>query len=132
MTVIAGAGLFIQDRFFTLESHRAVLSAAPITLRAPLDGVIELPGVPPPGQVVDATPGFALIRNPRADNGRQADLRAELAMLEGDAEAIRRRLAALRPEAEAAAAAAAAFQTARLEQLAARRAETAANEAAAR
>ncbi|MFC7608029.1 hypothetical protein [Teichococcus aestuarii] len=46
--ILGTALLFLWDRFFTFSSTRAVLSAAPFALRAPVEGILQaeprLPG----------------------------------------------------------------------------------------
>lgn len=127
------AGAFLYDRFANLGSTRAVLSGTMVTLRAPIEGELDLAHVPLPGDILggaDAT--FAVIRNIRADTGRLADLRADLGTAGAELRAVQMRLGAAREEAMRAIAAATAFRAARLAQLAARGDEVESGLAAAR
>lgn len=128
--ILGVALLFLWDRFFTFSSTRAVLSAAPFALRAPVEGILQAePRLP--GSLLERGARFGQIQNERIDDGRLTELGAGVRVLEAEIAAIERRLRGTAARAGAAGEAAGAFRQTRLEQIAARRAEAEAQLSAA-
>ncbi|MCB4822432.1 HlyD family secretion protein [Roseicella aerolata] len=123
--LIALAGFFLHDRFYRLEAAHAVMAGAPMVLRAPLGGVLEAPAGPAPriGDILPAGTPFAILRNPRVDDSRRAELMAQLATAEAERIALDHRAAHAAAELAEADRHAALFQQTRTATLRARLAE---------
>ena len=121
---------FIYDRFFVVSARTAVLVGDSTTLRAPIDGQLEMPAHLP-GAVMEQGAVVARVVNERVDTRRLAELRAGVAALEGDVRALEARAQGTRVLAAAASRTAEAFRRTRMEQINARVAESAAQVAAA-
>lgn len=132
LSVCGTAVYLIQDRIFGQSTREAVLSGAPIVLRAPVEGIFLTKEVPQLGSILTPALGFGIVRNERVDDGRLAQLQAELRSVVAEIAALSSRLRGTEEETQAAREQADAFRAARLDQLQARIAETDAIARAAR
>jgi biotin carboxyl carrier protein len=130
--LVVAALVFLQDRFLTMEARHAVLDGAPLTLRSPVEGMVDTLVALPPGSVVEAGTLLALIRNDRLDSSRIGDLDRLRRIAEAEAHGLARRLEHARAELLQAGNNAAAYAAARTEIIEARLREAhSAHEAAA-
>jgi multidrug resistance efflux pump len=113
------AGYFVYDRFFALGSTNAVLSATPLALRAPIDGVLTLRDIPP-GTLLEQHAEIGALRNDRLDTSRLNDLSGQIINTEQEADLLRQRITNAEQEATETLAQANAFQRAKIEQIQAR------------
>lgn len=113
------AGYFVHDRFFALGSTNAVLSATPLALRAPIDGVLALRDIPP-GRLLEANTEIGSLRNDRLDTSRLNDLSGQIINAEQEADLLRQRITNAEHEAAETLVQANAFQKAKVEQIQAR------------
>lgn len=113
------AGYFVYDRFFALGSTNAVLSATPLAVRAPIDGVLALRDIPP-GTLLETNTEIGSLRNDRLDTSRINDLSGQIINAEQEADLLRQRIVNTEHEAAETLAQASAFQKAKIEQIQAR------------
>jgi len=132
LALVATAGLLVHDRFFTAEARHAVLDGANVTLRSPIEGVLESLATVAPGTVLAEGAALGIVRNPRLDDARLRDLTRYRREAEAEAAMLERRLAQVRLELAAAVASASAFTAVRGDMLAARLREAESSLAAAR
>jgi multidrug resistance efflux pump len=111
--LVVAALVFLQDRFLTMEARHAVLDGAPVTLRSPIEGVLEEVAPVGAGTVMPAGTVLGRLRNPRLDEGRLGDLTRYHRQAEAEATALGRRLDRVELELEQAGTHAAAFAAAR-------------------
>lgn len=128
--VFGATAYFVYDRFFVVSARTAVLVGQGATLRAPIDGQLDMPAHLP-GVVLEQGALFARVVNERVDTRRLAELRAGVAALEGDVRALEARAQGIRALAGAASRTAEAFRRTRVDQIRARVAESEAQAAAA-
>jgi biotin carboxyl carrier protein len=131
LAFVGVGALFLHDRFLATEVRQAVLTGAAVTLRAPIEGVLEMPIGTESGQLLNAGSVLAVVRNPRADTARLADLARQRRLAEAELATLARRHAEAVAAQDAAGRRAEAFVVARNEMLAARLQETDSVEAAA-
>ncbi|TCZ56691.1 HlyD family efflux transporter periplasmic adaptor subunit [Roseicella aquatilis] len=95
--LLALAGVFLHDRFFSLETSNAVLEGAPVVLRAPLAGLLEAPpgAAPQVGDILPAGAVLARLRDPRLDDSHAASLAAQVATAGAELAALDHRAARL-------------------------------------
>ena len=113
---------FIHDRFFVVSAQTAVLAGRTLTLRAPIDGRLDMALRFPGDQLSEGTL-FAAVVNERAATLGLSQLRANIAALEAELEALERRAAGTSALLQEAAGTAEAFRRTRVDQIAARLAE---------
>lgn len=119
LAALAVAGYFVYDRFFALGSTNAVLSATPMAVRAPIDGVLALRDIPP-GALLERGAEIGSLRNDRLDTSRLNDLSGQIINAEQEADLLRQRIVNTEHEATETLAQANAFQRAKIEQIQAR------------
>lgn len=129
LMVVTGAS-FVIDRFWAVQSTVAVLDATPITLRAPIDGLLRLDDVTP-GMMIGMGRQFGAIHDEQVDHARQAQLAASVALSEREIEALTLRLDELRAQMGEARTHFSSFRSSRVQQLSARLQEAEAAIAAA-
>jgi multidrug resistance efflux pump len=112
-------GLFTFDRFVALHTSEAMLSAAPMVLRAQIDGVVSVNPMLL-GGVVDAQSPIGAITDDRADESRVTELQGAARIAEEQLAALHLRLGQLAAQAQETRGHVSSFRTARTEQLAAR------------
>ncbi|WP_424134866.1 HlyD family secretion protein [Roseomonas chloroacetimidivorans] len=117
--LLATGTVFVMDRFWSVRSTLAVLDATPITIRAPIDGVLRLEDVAP-GVVLSAGHGLGSIRDEQIDRSRQAQLAASVHATQQEIDALTVRLQELRAQARDAQAHFGSFRNSRIQQLSAR------------
>lgn len=113
---------FLADRFLIARADTAVMTGAPLVLRAPVEGTLAGPALRP-GQMLPAGGDVGTIRNALLDQARLSDLRAALAGAEAEAELLSARSAAAAAALAEAESASAAFREIRGAQMDARLAE---------
>lgn len=113
---------FVHDRFFVVSAPTAVLAGRNITLRAPIDGRLDMPLRFPGDQLSEGTL-FAAVVNERAATLGLSQLRANIATLEAEIQALEHRAAGTSALLQEAAGTAEAFRRTRVDQIAARLAE---------
>ncbi|MBE9605251.1 HlyD family efflux transporter periplasmic adaptor subunit [Acetobacteraceae bacterium H6797] len=113
---LAVALLFLYDRFFTVSAGNAVLSGAPFTLRAPIEGTLDA-NERLPGALMEQGQSFGRIVNERLDDSRHAELSTNIIVAEGELSAIAQRLAGVNGQLEAMQRSGGAFRDARAAQL---------------
>jgi multidrug resistance efflux pump len=123
LALLSVVGAFISDRFFGLGSRKAVLSGVPITLRAPIDGMLAIEGIVP-GEIRDPGLVFGTVHDERVDDSRMRELAAALRIVEAEVASHQARLLQMNQEGAAALERAESFRRVRIEQLEARIAET--------
>ena len=114
---------FVYDRFFIVSTYTAVLAGRTIILRAPIDGRLDMP-LMLPGEHLREASVFGVIVNDRADTRRMAELRATMATVEGELLALQQRAGGTAILLRDATGTAEAFRRTRVEQIAARVAES--------
>src|SRR5262249_12659279 len=130
--VAAAVGWLPAQRIFELSSSEAVVNARVITVRAPIDGQIEVAsGLPEVGSPVAANTVLLRVVNARADRGRLDDLRRLKDSLESERAGLGARLTVLRSQYDDLIDQTRYFQQARVRQLEARVAEIESDIAAA-
>jgi len=118
LALIAICGIAPARRLFEDTSIDAVVNARLITLRAPIDGIVEAATFRGElGARTAANEVLVSVRNPRADRGRAADLARDLASARIRRDGLKARLDALRQLSSALANQVDAFQKARQVQL---------------
>ncbi len=118
--LVATGAVFLQDRFFALEARQAVLDGAIVTLRSPIEGVVEALHTPPLGEILQAGTALGVVRNDRLDESRLGDLDRLRRIAEAEAAGFSRRLDQARAELSQAAVNAAAYAAARQQMIGAR------------
>ena len=113
------AGYFVYDRFFALGSTNAVLTATPLTVRAPIDGELLLAAIQP-GTLLEGRTEIGSMRNTRLDTGRLNDLSERIIDIEQEVDLLRQRITNTEHEATETLAQASSFQKAKIEQIQAR------------
>lgn len=113
---------FIHDRFFVVSAPTAVLAGRTITLRAPIDGRLDMP-LRFPGDHLSEGTLFAAVVNERAATLALSQLRANIAALEAELQALEHRATGTSALLQEAAGTAEAFRRTRVDQIAARLAE---------
>jgi biotin carboxyl carrier protein len=121
---------FLSDRYLVSRADTAVMTGAPIVLRAPVEGTLSGPALRP-GLMLPAGGDVGSIRNALLDRARLSDLRAALAQAESEATLLGAREAAAMAALADADAAAAAFREIRGAQMDARIAEAQASRVSA-
>lgn len=122
LAVVGATALFLHDRFFTVQTQKAILAGQVLTLRAPIEGRLDMhPHLP--GAFFGQGASFGMIVNERVDTQRLDEVRATLAGLEGEVAAMTSRAEATRQLLATASGMADGFRRTRLEQLRARMAE---------
>lgn len=121
--LVVGATLFfLHDRFFTVQAQKALMAGQALTLRAPIEGRLDMhPHLP--GAWFGQGDSFASIVNERVDTQRLDELRATLEGMEAEVAALVSRMEATRVLLAAATGTADSFRQTRLDQLRARIAE---------
>lgn len=114
---------FIHDRFFVVSSQTAVLAGRTITLRAPIDGRLDMPLRFPGDQLPEGTV-FATIVNDRANALALGQLRANTATVEAELASLEHRAGGTSALLRDAVNTAEAFRQTRVDQIAARIAES--------
>ncbi len=110
---------FTFDRFFALHTSDAMLSAAPMVLRARIDGVVSVNAMLL-GGIVEAQSPIGSITDDRVDDSRLAELQGATRIAEEELAALHVRLGQLAAQAQETRGHVASFRNARTEQLAAR------------
>jgi multidrug resistance efflux pump len=121
---------FMFDRFFLLQTSDAMLSGAPIVLRAQIDGVATV-NSSLLGNVVDAQSPIGAIADDHVDDSKLTELQAAARVAEEQLAALHQRLGQLAVQARDTRGHVASFRNARTEQLAARVKEAEASTATA-
>ena len=99
LVIAVAVGWLPAQRFLELSSAEAVVNARVVTMRAPIDGRIELASVlPEVGSPVAAHTVLLRVINPRADRGRLDDVRRLRDAVESERAGIVARLGLLRPQ----------------------------------
>jgi multidrug resistance efflux pump len=127
--LIIGA-TFMFDRFFLLQTSEAMLSGAPVILRAQIDGVATV-NTSLLGDVVDAQSPIGAIADDHVDDSRLTELQGAARIAEEQLAALHLRLGQLAAQAQDTKGHVASFRNARTEQLAARVREAEASTATA-
>jgi len=97
--IAIAVGYMPAQRFLELSSSEAVVNARVVTIRAPIDGRVELASaLPEVGSPVAADTVLLRLVNPRADRGRLDDLRRLKDAVESERAGIVARLALLRAQ----------------------------------
>ncbi len=97
LLITVAVGYMPAQRFLELSSTEAVVNARVVTLRAPIDGRIEVASaLPEAGSAVAANTVLLRMVNPRADRGRLDDVRRLKDSVESERDGIAARLALLR------------------------------------
>jgi len=122
LAVVGATALFLHDRFFTVQTQKAIMAGQVLTLRAPIEGRLDMhPHLP--GAFFGQGASFGTIVNERVDTQRLDEVQAALAGLEGEVAALTSRAEATRQLLATASGTADGFRRTRLEQLRARIAE---------
>lgn len=122
ITILGSTLWFIHDRFFVVSAPTAVLAGRTTTLRAPIDGRLDMP-LRFPGEQLAGGSILGTVTNERADTRRLAELRTTIATVEGELAALERRAEGTNGLREEALVTAEAFRRTRMNQIAARLAE---------
>ncbi len=121
LAILAVVGVGPVQRLLEVSSVDAVVNARVVSLRAPIDGIVEgpftFPGI---GAQMHAGVPMLRISNPRADQSRLDDLGRLIDQIEGERVAIQGRLARLRELHTQILQQADAFQNGRIKELEAR------------
>jgi multidrug resistance efflux pump len=97
LAIVGFAGVGPMQRLLELSSVDAVVNARLVSLRAPIDGRLEVAPLPPTiGAATQAGSMLLHITDRRADRSRLDDLRRLLDQIEGDRAALNERLTRLR------------------------------------
>ncbi len=121
---IAGTTIwFAYDRFFVVSAQTAVLAGRTLILRAPIEGRLDMPLRFPGDHLAEGTV-FGSVINERADTRRLAELRSSIATVEGELAALEHRAGGTSALLQAAIGTAEAFRRTRVDQIAARLAES--------
>lgn len=122
LAILGTTAWFIHDRFFVIRAQTAVLAGRTITLRAPIDGRLDMPQHFPGDQLAEGAV-FAQVVNERAATLGLSQLRGNLAALEAEIAALEHRAAGTSALLQDASGTAEAFRRTRVDQIASRLAE---------
>ena len=128
MRILFGLGIvgttiwFANDRFFVVSAQTAVLAGRMITLRASIDGRLDMP-LHFPGYKLSEGAVFATVVNDRANAYALGQLRANIATVEAELASLEHRAGGTGALLRDAVSSAEAFRQTRVDQIAARLAE---------
>lgn len=117
--LLVTGGAFVVDRFWSVQSTTALLDATPVTIRAPIDGLLRLEEVTP-GMLLGAGRRLGAIRDELVDRGRQAQLAAAVSVNQQEIDALSQRIEDMRGQMRDAGAHYDNFRSSRVVQLTAR------------